>query len=85
MNPNDIDIERLRESREIRDGKDLLKLKLTAAFLKAISEMSDIDVLSITGLHKSDLSRLRALSVDRFTIDRLIGLLDVLGFSVEIL
>jgi hypothetical protein len=84
MNPYDIDIEKLKESKEITDEKELLKLKLTAAFLKAISKMSTDDVLSMTGLHKSDLSRLRALNVGRFTIDRIVGFLDALGFSTKI-
>jgi|SaaInlStandDraft_2_1057019.scaffolds.fasta_scaffold238810_2 hypothetical protein len=84
MNPYDLDIEKLKESKVITDEKELLKLKLTSAFLKAISKMSTDDVLSATGLHKSDLSRLRALNVSRFTIDRIVGFLDVLGFSTKI-
>lgn len=84
MNPFDVDIEKLKESREIKDEKELLKLKLVAAFLKAISDMKTDDVLLKTGLHKSDLSRLRSLSIDRFTIDRIIGFLDLLGFSTKI-
>lgn len=84
MNPYDIDIEKLKESKEITDEKELLKLKLTAAFLKAIAKMSTDDVLSATGLHKSDLSRLRALNVSRFTIDKIVGLLDDLGFSTKV-
>lgn len=84
MNPYDIDIEKLKESREILDEKELLKLKLTFAFLKAISKMSTDDVIETTGLHKSDISRLRALNVSRFTIDKIIGLLDDLGFRVKL-
>lgn len=84
MNPYEIDIDKLKESKEIKDEKDLLKLKLTAAFLEAISKMSTDDVLTVTGLHKSDLSRLRSLNVDRFTIDKIVGLLDDLGFSTKI-
>lgn len=84
MNPYEIDIEKLKESKEIKDEKELLKLKLLASFLDAISKMKTHDVLAATGLDKSDLSRLRAMNVERFTIDRIIGLLDALGFSTKI-
>jgi len=84
MNPYDIEVEKLNESEKITEPKEILKLKLTSAFLKAISKMSTEEVLSTTSLHKSDLSRLKALNVSRFTIDRIIGLLDDLGLSTKI-
>ena len=84
MNPYDIDIDKLIESKEITDEKELLKLKLTAAFLKATAKMSANDILSATGLHKSDLSRFRTLNVSRFTIDKIVGLLDDLGFTTKV-
>ena len=84
MNPYEIDIEKLKESKEIKDEKELLKLKLLASFLDAISKMKTHDILAAIGLDKSDLSRLRAMNVERFTIDRIIVLLDALGFSTKI-
>lgn len=84
MNPYEIDIEKLKESEEIKDEKELLKLKLVSAFLKATSKMKTEDILSATGLDKSDLSRLRSMNVSRFTIDRIVGFLDALGFSTQI-
>jgi hypothetical protein len=84
MNPYDLDIEKLKESKEIKDEKDLLKLKLVSAFLKATAKMKTEDILFTTGLDKSDLSRLRSMNVSRFTIDRIVGFLDVLGFSTKI-
>lgn len=84
MNPYRVDIEKLKESKEITDEKELLKLKLVSAFLKVTSKMSTDEILILTGLHKSDLSRMRAMNVSRFTIDRIIGLLGDLGFSTKI-
>jgi hypothetical protein len=83
MNPYDIDVEGLKESAEIKDEKELLKLRLTAEFLRITAKMPTDEVLAKTGLHKSDLSRLRTFSLSRFTIDRIITLLDVLGVAPE--
>ncbi len=83
MNPYEIEIKKLEESQEVIDAKDLLKLKLTSEFLKATAKMETREIISITGLHKSDLSRLRALNTTRFTIDRIVGFLDILGFSTS--
>ena len=84
MNPYEIDIEKLKESKQIDDERELLKLKLVAAFLKATEKMSSENIILVTGLHKSDLSRLRSMNVSRFTIDKIIGLLSDLGFSTNI-
>lgn len=84
MNPYKIDIEKLKESKEVTEGKDLLKLKLVTAFLKITKCMTTEEILDSTNLDKSDLSRLRALNFERFSIDRLISLLDNLGFSTNI-
>lgn len=84
MNPYEVDIDKLQESKEVKDEKELLKLKLVSAFLKATSKMPSDEILSLTGLHKSDLSRLRSMNVKRFTIDKIVGLLDDLGFSTKI-
>ncbi len=84
MNPYDIDFEKLKESEEVKDETELLKLKLVTAFLKVTVSMDTAEILSATGLHKSDLSRLRAMSVQRFTIDRIVRILDSLGFSTSV-
>ena len=82
MNPYDVDI--LIESKEVLDHKELLKMKLNASFLKVTSKMDSDEIISKTKLHKSDLSRLRAMNLSRFSIDRLIGLLDSLGFTTQV-
>ncbi|OFZ46204.1 MAG: hypothetical protein A2381_11330 [Bdellovibrionales bacterium RIFOXYB1_FULL_37_110] len=84
MNPYEIDIEKLKESEEIKDEKDFLKLKLVTEFLKIISTMKTDQVLFLTGLDKSDLSRLRSFNTERFTIDKIVGLIDALGFSTSV-
>lgn len=84
MNPYDIDVESLKESKKITGEKNLLKLKLIKEFIKITNKMETADILSITGLDKSDFSRLNALSFDRFTIDRIVGFLDRLGYSTSI-
>jgi|APGre2960657468_1045069.scaffolds.fasta_scaffold28922_2 predicted XRE-type DNA-binding protein len=84
MNPYDIDYRKLKISKEITDERDLLKLKLIASFNKITSKMTTEEILELTGLHKSDLSRLRTFGMDRFTIDRLITLLDSLGYATKI-
>lgn len=84
MNPYKIDLNKLKESEKISDPKDLIKLKLISAFLKAISKMENNEVLEITGLDKSDLSRLKSLSIKRFSIEKIINLLDHLGLATKI-
>lgn len=84
MNPYKIDIDSLQESLKITDEKELLKLKLVADFLKITSKMETAEILGKTGLHKADLSRIRALILGRFTIDRIVNFLDLLGFSTII-
>ena len=84
MNPYKIDLSKFKESEKILDPKDLIKFKLIAVLLKTISKMENNEVLKITGLDKSDLSRLKALNIKRFSIDRIIILLDKLGLSTKI-
>lgn len=84
MKPYEIDIEKLKESEEVKGEKEVLKLKLIATFLKITSHMETSEILSKTGLDKSDLSRLRSMSMGRFTIDRIVGLLSDLGHSTDI-
>lgn len=84
MNPYEIDVDKLKESKEVLDQKELIKMKLVATFLKATKEISSEEIIKATGIHKSDLSRLRSMNISRFTIDRIIGLLADLGFSTKI-
>lgn len=84
MNPYDIDTELLEISKEITDAKDLLKLRLAGSIIKVVTKMSTEDVLFLTKLHKSDLSRIKSLNLKRFSIDRLIGILDLLGYSTTV-
>ena len=84
INPYDIDTKGLPDSRKITDEKELAKLKVAAAFVEATYKLETSEVLRLTGLDKSDLSRLKGFSLDRFTIDRIVGLLDCLGYSTQI-
>lgn len=84
MNPYKINVKDLNISRNIKDQKELLKLKLAVSLLKAIKDLDTENILLATGLHKSDLSRLRSLNIQRFSIDRLISILDGLGFSTNL-
>ena len=83
MNPYKIKTSSLKESKVIEDKRELLKLELIASFLKIISKMSTDEVLKLTNLHKADLSRLRSLNTSRFSIDRIVSLLDALGYSMK--
>lgn len=84
MNPYKIDINKLKVTKTITDEKALLKLRLTAGMLKTIEKMETSEVLERTGLDKSDLSRLRSFNIERFSIDRILGILHDLGFSAQI-
>lgn len=84
MNPYKIDIESIKESKKVKDQKDIIKLKLISGLFKKISKMENSDILEKTGLDKSDLSRLRSLDIKRFSVDRIIKILNDLGFSAEI-
>lgn len=84
MNPYKINTKDLKISRNIKDQKELLKLKLAVSLLKLTKDLDTERILFATGLHKSDLSRLRSLNIQRFSIDRLISILDGLGFSTNL-
>lgn len=84
MNPYNVDVSELMKSEEISSSKEILKLKIASRFLKAISKLETQEVLDKTGLHKADLSRLKSMSLERFSIDRLIGIISKLGFVAEI-
>lgn len=81
MNPYKIDTRKLKKSQAVSDGKEILKLQLASKLMEIISEMPTQEVIAKTGLDKADLSRLRVLNVDRFTIDRIITLINSLGFT----
>lgn len=84
MNPYDIDIDELVESKEVTDEKELLKYQLAGEFLKITKKMSTQEILKKTGLDKSDLSRLRVVSVERYSIGKIIGLLSRLGYTAKV-
>jgi predicted XRE-type DNA-binding protein len=84
MNPYKIDSGKLRESKKVTDKKLLLKYQLCSAFNELSKDMDTKDILTLTGLHKSDLSRIKVMNVDRFSIDRIVGILDSLGFSMSL-
>lgn len=84
MNPYDISIKKLKESKSIKNEVKGLKMNLVMSFLKVTSKMESDEIMELTGLDKADLSRIRALSVARFTIDKMIKLLDSLGYSTQI-
>lgn len=84
MNPYKIDVSKLNESQEILEGKELLKLELAGSFIEIISKMTSAEVLALTGMDNSDLSRIKALNLDRYTIDRLVEFIDSLGFISRI-
>ncbi len=84
MNPYDVDYSKFKTSKEITDPKDLFKLKLLAHFNDIIETMTTDEVSHATGLDKSDISRLKISDYRRFTIDRLIKILDLLGFSCDL-
>lgn len=84
MSAFEIDLKKIKNSRPVTDEKELIKLQLATAFLKATAIMESLEILEATGIHKSDLSRIRSMNLDRFTIDRLIGLLDDLGYSTTV-
>ncbi len=84
MNPYDVDWSKFKESKTITDEGDLLKLRLLAKLNDIIETMETQEILDVTGLDKSDLSRIRISSFKRFSIDRIIKILDSLGYRAEL-
>lgn len=84
MNPYEINHSKLKGSKKITDERDLLKLKLIDQLKEVMSPMDTQQIIELTGLDKSDLSRLRISSYQRFSIDRLIKIFDQLGFKAEV-
>ncbi len=85
MNPYNVDYSKFKVSKKITDHKDLLKLHLLARLNEIIFEMETQEILELTKLDKSDLSRIRCSDFSRFSIDRIIGLFNCLGYKAEIL
>ncbi|MBC85604.1 MAG: hypothetical protein CL677_00375 [Bdellovibrionaceae bacterium] len=83
MNPYNIDIDELRDSKEIISEKDLLKLKLVSELLRATNKMSSAEFIEKSKIDKSDLSRMRALDLERFTIDRVLNYIERLGLTTK--
>lgn len=82
--PYGSDYEDLPESQEITNPVSLLKLELGAKFCKITDKMETQEILELTGLHKADLSRIRVAAVERFSLDRLVNLLDALGYKAQV-
>ena len=85
MNPYNVNIDELKESLDVNDDKGILKLELVARILKITKKMETSDILKKTGLHKSDLSRLRAMSLERFSLDKIVNLLGSLGYTMKVI
>ena len=79
-----IDPNIIGESRKITDEGELLKFKLGAAINKVITNMTVEEVLLKTELDRGDLSRIKTQNILRFSTDRLIKILILLGQSVNI-
>jgi len=83
MNPYDIDIESLGESKPITDSREILKLQLSGIFVKETRHLSTKEIISKTKLDKSDLSRIYVMDVKRFSIEKFISLLSAIGYCAE--
>lgn len=83
MNPYDVDYSKFKVSKRITDEGDLLKLSLLAQLNDIIEKMETQEILDLTGLDKSDLSRIRISSFKRFSIDRILRIFDDLGYRTE--
>lgn len=75
MNPYKVKLEELKTSEPITNHLDLIKLELISLFNNFTNKMDTKEIILKTGIHKSDLSRVRALDFERFSIDRLLTLL----------
>lgn len=86
MNPYEVNYNKLKESEDpshITDPKFKIKLCIVKSFLESTSHMSNKEIIEKTKIDKSDLSRIRALNIKRYSIDRLIGILIDLGFKAN--
>lgn len=85
FNPYDIDPESIPVSRKITDEREILKYRLSSEVNKVMRTMSTEQIVKKTGLNPADISRIKIQSIKRFTIDRLIKILILLGQSVNII
>lgn len=83
MNPYDIDHSKYKESKKVTDERDLLKLRLLSEVNGIITKMETQEILDQTGLDKSDLSRIRISDFQRFSIDRILKILNLLGYKAQ--
>ena len=83
MNPYDVDWRKIKESTRITDEGDLLKLSLLGQLNDILDKMETQEILDLTGLDKSDLSRIRIQSFKRFSIDRILRIFNDLGYKTE--
>jgi predicted XRE-type DNA-binding protein len=84
MNPYDVDYSKFKESKEITDPIDILKVELIARFLDVAYKMERDEVLAVTKLDKSDFSRIQSLKLDRFSVERLMRLTMRLGYKIDL-
>lgn len=84
FNPYDIDPESIPLSRIITDPGELLKLKLSAEIIMIVRKMDIEEALAKTGLNRADFSRITRQRIQRFSIDRLLKILFLLGQTVSI-
>jgi predicted XRE-type DNA-binding protein len=84
MNPYNINIKKLKVSKEVTNEKEILKRQLAKKLNELIADMSPSEISAKTGLHKSDISRLKILNVGRFSIDRIVTILDSLGYVMTV-
>lgn len=84
MNPYDIDVTKLKPSKRITDPKEILKSQIAAKIIVISEKIGTDKTQELTGLHKADLSRIRAMGLKRFTIDRLMGIAMDLGVEISI-
>lgn len=83
FNPYEIDINSIKPSRKVTDEAEILKFKLSAEINRVFDKMNTEEIIKKTSLNPSDISRLKIQNIKRFSIDRLIKILCLLGKSVN--
>lgn len=84
FNPYDIDPDSIGPSKKVTDEGELLKYRLSAEINKILDKLTTEEAVAKTSLNRSDLSRIKIQNIQRFSIDRLIKILILLGQSVSI-
>lgn len=82
--PYEIDVDSIKPSKKVTDERELLKYRLSAEINKILDRLTTEQAVNKTGLNRADLSRIKIQSISRFSIDRLIKILILLGQSVSI-